>query len=254
MKFSYTARIILAIGICAVAVFMLYQSYSEKVGEEAELNNRVVLAQGTLPKLINEQEELQEQLTFLENEVKQADNLANQAFLIFDRRVESIEYDTILFQLAHERDLDVVRLAASEPQTQETHIDKIYDDPDLVLFYDEIDLEANDEVEPLNFILTSFAVEVKGKQIPIVPKTEREHETYINQTLSNIIDFINDLIIRDDFSSVAFELVTFEIPKPLTTFELEEMSSGDLPEEEVINRIRTASAVIRFTIYNYEGE
>ena len=110
MKFSYTARIILAIGIFAVAIFMLDSSYTKQAGEQAAINTQIAVAQGILPKLVNEEEELQIQLAQLENDLDQAESLANESKASFDRSVESIEYDTMLFQLAHERDLDIARL------------------------------------------------------------------------------------------------------------------------------------------------
>ena len=255
MKFSYTARIILAIGICAVAVFMLYNSYTEKTGEEAAVNTQVALAQGTLPKLINEEEELQIQLKQLKNDLQQAESLANESRASFDRRVESIEYDTMLFQLAQERDLNIARLATSEPHNQETSLETLYNDAELELIYEDIDFEATDQgLEPTNFTLTFFEVEVEGKPIEAIPKTDREHKAYIDQTVANILDFINVLINREEFISATFAIVSFKIPEPLTTVELATMSEGDTSEEEIIRTIGTASATIRFTVYNYEGE
>jgi hypothetical protein len=255
MKFSYTARIILVIGICAVAVFMLYRSYTERALEEAAIGTQIAVAQGIIPKLVDEEAELQSQLTQLENDLNQAESQVNKSKASFEHPVESIEYDDMLFQLADERDLDIVRLTATEPHDQETDLETIYSEEELEQIYEEINFEDTDqELAPTNFSLTYFTVEVKGKPIAAAPKTEREHQTYINQTVANILDYINALITSDDFISATFEIVNFEIAEPLTTPDLEEMIEAEIPEEEIIRETGSASATIRFVVYYYEGE
>jgi len=232
MKFGNTARLILAIGIFAIAIFMLYQNVLEQELEQAELGTQIALAQGTLPKLVTEEEELNSQLSQLENDLSETKSQLNESKASFPRSTESIEYDRILFRLAHESDLDIVKLTASEPRDQ------------------KVETELNDEQsEIVTYTITSFMVEVRGKPLTDPPKTEDEHKAYIDQTVANILDFVSAIATGDDFTTATVEQVNVSISEPITDTEPDETD-----EEEMEKEAEIPSATITFVIYSYKGE
>jgi len=241
MKFGYTARLILVIGIVAVAVVMLYRLYLQQGLEQVEVNIQLVTAQGLLPKLVSDKEDSEGRLTQLEGDLTEATSRLSEAKAYFPASVQSIEYDEVLFRMADDRDLEIVTLTASEPADLEVEVELETDDQDQ-------------EVDNVTYSVTSFMVEVEGKATELAFDTAKEYEEYISQTVADILDFISDIANGDDFTTATVKLVNISMPEPMTDDDIDEMKEQEMEEEELIQEFEGASATINLEIYGYEGK
>ena len=85
----------------------------------------------------------------------------------------------------------------------------------------------------VTFTVTTFNMEVHG-------------------AVADIIDFIDAIAIGDDFTTATVELVSINIPEPLTLQEKEGLTEQEGEEEE--EELGSPSATIKMNIYTYEGE
>lgn len=230
MKLGKTAWYILGIGILVIALGSLYMLYRGQVDEQERLNDALAVAQATAPKLAKERANLESTLTELEDKLAQAASQMKKARAVFPTSsVESIEVDELLFQIADTWDLDITSLTASEPRDK------------------KIKVEVEDiKVEDVTYLVTSFTVNVRGKAPESVFETEEEHKAYIDETVGDILDFINTIVTHEDFNTATVELVNMKAPEPLTEEELEEME--EITEKDI------PSATIQLVIYSYRGE
>jgi len=223
MKLGRTARFILGIGIFVIAFGSLCLVYFRQVSEQKQLNDSLVVAQDTLPKVVSEKEDWEKQLAQwksqlaqVESELAQAKSLLAESKASFPKAVESIEYDEEIFTIAGNCDLDIIKLTSSEPRNEEVE-DSTLPKP------------RDKEAEVITFSVTSFVVDVKGE-------------------VANILDFINSIVTGDYFTAATVELVDIKVPKPLSAKE-----KAGLTKEEIEEREKP-SATVKLAIYAYEGE
>ena len=273
LRLSKTAWLILGIGIFIIAFGGLYMLYSQQDNEGKQLDDSLLAAQTTLPKVTSEKEDWERQLTQLESQLTQLDSQLTQATSLLAQRkmsfpesVESIEYDERLFQIANGSGLEITTLTASEPgdETVEVEVEDI-------------------EVEDITYSVTSFMVNVKGKASELPFETEEALQNYIDVTVDKILAFITTIVTDKDFTTATVELVNINIPEPLTDEEKEQMkeertkdimkrlAEEELTEEEreelleelaealaavdeEIEELGRPSATIKLVIYGYEGE
>lgn len=241
MKFGKTAQIILMVGIFAVALIMLYRVYLQQGVEQLEVNMQLATSQGLLPRLASEEEDLQSQLTQLNSNLAEATLSLGEAKERFPGSVESIEYDEVLFELAHECDLDIISLVASEPADKEVKVELEADDQDQ-------------EVDNVTYSVTLFEIEVQGKAVESAFDTANEYEEYISRTVTDILSYFSAVASGDYFTTATVELVNISVPEPLTDDDIEEIKGQDVTEEEMIQEFEMASAIIKLGVYSYEGE
>ena len=96
MKLSRTAWLILGIGIFVIALGSLFAIYFQQGNKQEQLNNSLLAAQATLPKVVSEKEDwerqlnqLENQLAQLESELAQATSLRNESKINFPKSVTS---------------------------------------------------------------------------------------------------------------------------------------------------------------------
>jgi len=142
MKLSKTAWLILGIGIFVIAFATLYMLYSRQVGEQEQLQGSLAVAQGALPQLVSEREDLESQLTQWESQLAEATSSLAKIEASFPESVQSIEYDERLFKLADDCDLEIIELTAEEP--------------------------SEEKVEDVTYAVTSFGVKVRGEVADIL--------------------------------------------------------------------------------------
>lgn len=205
MKLGKTAWLILGIGIFVIAFGILFTGYSRLSGEQDSVEDELSSAQELLPQLVSQREYWESQLSQLESQLTQAESSLAEARSRFPEAVESIEYDEELVLLAHDCDLELVSLTASEPRDK--------------------------EVEEITYTVTLFEVEVRGAGSPPDPLTK----SYIDNTIADILAFINTIATGEYFNAANIELVNIEAPEP------------DEEEEK-------PSATITLMIYGYQGE
>ena len=230
MKLGSAARIILIVGIFAVALFMLYRMNSQQEQEQEQLDVELSGIQLLLPKLMSDKGDLESQLAQLQGELTEATASLSEAKANFPPEpAESIEYDELLFKMAHDRRLEVMSLTATEPSDQ--------------------------NVEGVTYTVTSFDICVEAEAVEQVFDTEEEYKAFISQGIVDILDFIHAIATGEDFTTATVEPVTISVPEPLLEEETEEAEEEieELTEEEV-EEAEAPSATIRLVIYSYKGE
>ena len=194
MKLSKTAWLILGTGILVIALVSLYLVYSRQGHEREQLNDSLLVARATLPKVVSEKEDrerqltqLENQLTQLESELTQATSLLAESKMSFPGSVESIEYDERLFRIADYYDLEITKLTSSEP--------------------------GNKAVEGITYSVTSFEIDARGE-------------------VADILGFVNAIATDEDFTTATVELVDMKVPGPLTEKEKGELTEEEIEQAE----------------------
>jgi hypothetical protein len=137
MKLSKTAWWILGIGFFVITAGVLLMIHSGQAGDEKQIEESLSVTQTLLANLTADKEELTGQLTLLENQLDEAETSFTNAEAEFPEVVPSIDYDEELFLIAHDCDLEVLGLTASEPDDKEVE-------------------------DTITFTITNFEVEVRG--------------------------------------------------------------------------------------------
>ena len=234
MKLGKTSWYVLGIGILVIAAIGLFMLYQQEAREQEWLNEDLAAAQAEVPKLAAERATLESTLTELEDNLAQAISKLKTAKAAFPAMVESIEYDEQLFRFAKDNALDIVIVIATEPS-----------DEDIAVEVEDEDIE----VEDVTYFVTYFTVEVTGQIPESVFETEEGHKAYIDNTVDDILNFINTIATHRDFTTATIETVNMVIPEPLTEEELVELKESEekMPEESM------PSATINLVIYGYKG-
>jgi hypothetical protein len=225
MKLSKTVWIILGVAIFIIGFAVLYMMYSRQGDEQEQLKSKIGANQATLVGLIKERESWQSQLLKLQDELAQRQDALTEANLALSQAgtgwptsAESIEYDEKLFAMADAWNLNITMVTAVEPK--------------------EI------KVEGITFTVSSFNVEVKGKprEEDKLSKTAAEYREYLYKTVDDILAFVNTIVNDKDFASAGIELVSMQVPQPLTQKEIDQDVGQTSP-----------TAQINLTIYTYKG-
>ncbi|MDD4985999.1 MAG: hypothetical protein PHQ43_09460 [Dehalococcoidales bacterium] len=261
MKLGRTARIVLIVGAFIVAFFVINQMKTEAESEQRSLNVQLQLSQGILPKLAAEKAELQEHIVLLQSELAEAAASLEASRAEFPADIQSIEYDEIIFDIAHQRDLDVVSLTTSEPSSRKVEVTVVPSDP-----------QAKSVTYTVNYTVTSFNIAVEGQPVEPAPEETNEFREYIYQTVDDILGCFDSIATGDDFTTAKVESVDITIPEPCTEqplaiaiptcISMEQAETEDEEEdedEETITEDTTsleavpAKAIINLVIYSYEG-
>ena len=217
MRLSRVAWTILIAGIFIIAFVALYMVYAREQRAQEPLEQALSVAQDALPNLTTERTKLENTLTELEDRVDRATLQLETAKASFPTtQTESIEVDERLFDIAGDWGLNVTQLTATEPGDEGIPV--------------EVEVEIEDiEVEDVDFTVTTFTIEVEGAVV-------------------DILDFIHSVATHDDFIAATIEVVTLEVPEPLTDEEKEDLTDEEIEEAEM------PSAMLTVTLYNYQGE
>jgi cell division protein FtsB len=226
MRLSKTVWIILGVVVFVIGAVYLYMMYARQGDEQEQLKAKLATNQATLPKLVAERESWQSQLANLQSELaaRQAAlaeaNLAlSQATEGWPQSAESIEYDERLFEIADAWNLDITVVTAVGPK--------------------------DTQIEGITLTVASFTVEIKGKTPETTPTEEADYRDYLYSAVGDILHFIDTIVNDKAFASASIQLVTMQIPEPLTKEALagkERLEEGDIPK-----------AQINLIIYTYKG-
>lgn len=203
MKLGKTALLVLGIGIFILGFAILFTLYSGKAGENEQLNLSLVKAQGLLPELLAEREDLSSQVAQWEDELDKAMLALSRSEGQFPKSVESIEYDEVMFQLAEQSGLFITELTVSEPFKESV------EDTDIVYY------------------VTTVEVVVQNSDDP--PGSAESFELYIDETVDKVLEFIHLIATTPDFGVANIEVVAIEKLEPPE--ELEEDEAG--PEANI---------------------
>jgi hypothetical protein len=181
MKFGKTAQLVLAIGIFAIALIFLYRMNQGRAAEHEQLSTQLETAQQLLPQLVSESEDSESRLNQLQAELDQARASLSAGKAKFPLSIDGIRYDELLCQMAHDRDLEVMRLVASEPTERNVG--------DVTYTVTSFDLEVMGQVaDVLDFVnaiaigedFTTATVELVNISVP-EPLTMQEKEALAGQ-------------------------------------------------------------------------
>jgi cell division protein FtsB len=224
MRLSKTVWIILGVVVFVIGAVYLYMMYARQLDEQEQLKSKLATNQATLPRLVAERENWQSQLDKLQNEIAQRQAALTEANLVLSQAkegwpesAESIEYDEKLFEIADAWKLDITVVTAAEPK--------------------EV------RVEGITFTVASFNVEVKGRPPETTLEEEADYRDYIYKAVGDILHFIDTIVNDKDFASASIELVTMQVPQPLT--------KEQLAEEGL--EVEKPTAQIKLIIYTYKG-
>lgn len=215
MRLGRTALMILGIGIFIIALVAIYYLNSKEAEEQARLNERLGVSQVLLPKLVAEKGDWQSKLTQAESEVAEAKLLLSNSQARFPEIVESFEYNAALFQTAYDCELQVVEIRVSKPSDEKV-----------------------EGIDNIAYAVSEFQVVVQSIQSP--PNTVVKYNTYIEETVDNMLKFIDTIATSEGYNTSNIKQVELENLKPLSGEELEEI--GEKME-------RWPKATIDLTIY-----
>lgn len=184
MRLSKTAWFTLGIGFFIFALIMLLVFNSQQAGEQERLEENLSTSQALLPQLVSEREDLESQLTSLESQLSEATSSFSQSQAKFPDEVESIEYDEELFFSAHDCNLEIVSLTASEPHERLVEDIITYSVTDFEI---EVRGKVSDMLAFINIIATdeyfdTVTVEMVDMKIP-EPDEEEEPTATIRLTI-----------------------------------------------------------------------
>jgi cell division protein FtsB len=212
MKLSRTALLVLLVGVFVIVFGTLVVVHSRQSGEREQLNESLVAANARLPKVVSERGALEDQLAQRQNELNDAQSALSRAQSRLSMPVESIEYDEVLFSIAHDCDLEVKDLSVDKP--------------------------SKEKVEDITYMVTTFEVEVRAARP--CPATAAGFEAYIDDTVDNILAFVDSVAKSEDFTNATVAVV--------------DMKNLEPPAEEKLEGAKKPSAIIKITVYKYEGE
>jgi hypothetical protein len=216
MKFGKTALLILGAGIFIIAFATMYYLHSGQVKEQARLTDRLAAAQSLLPKLLAEKEDWQGRLTQMEKKVTDASLSVNMSAARFPISVESFDYDAALFKTADDCGLQVLEITVPEPGEEEIK-------------------DSN-----ITYSTTIFKVVVQSKKSP--PDTADSFENYVDETVANILKFIDAIATGEKFNVSSIEQVDMKNLKLLDAEELETIAE---------DRQSWPQATIQLVIYGF---
>jgi hypothetical protein len=188
MKVSKTALTVLGIGVFVIVFATLFVLYSGQSGEREQLNASLTKAQGVLPELIAEKEDLESQLAQWKGELDKAMVALSKSQGRFPKSVESIEYDEVLFKLAEQSGLMIIEITASEPSGEV--------------------VKGTD----ITYDVTTLDVTVKNAESP--PTTAGAFEVYIDDTVDKVLEFIHLVVVTPDFGVATVKVAAIDGLEP----------------------------------------
>jgi len=235
MKLGRTAKIILIVGGFAIGFYLIYGMKTDAERVQKNLEIQLNATEQVLPQLASQKEELREELAILEADLAEAEAAMKETEGLFPADTQSIEYDEEIFRIAHQKDLEVMMVTATEPRRE--------------------------NINDFEFTRTDFIIKLEGmKSEQEIDQTEKDFEYYIYQTVDDILAYLNSTINNSFFSTSSIEMVNIKVPEVpvIEDEETEDTDTGnsDNGEEEEIELIEPspASATISINVYSYGGE
>ncbi|OBW61341.1 MAG: hypothetical protein A9183_04340 [Dehalococcoides mccartyi] len=184
MKISKTSWALLAFGLIIIAGASLFILFENEDSRKTDLENRIALAELSIPKVAGDIATSTEQANQLAAQLEEALGKLAQAKGQFPEMIQSIEYASVLVQLAAESGLDVLSFSSSEA-TKLT-------------------------LNKLDFKMTEFKIVVRGDIHPILSFISAidKGEDFLTGSM-DVIDLTFDTTTADD-----------ALPKPAITITL----------------------------------
>ena len=185
MRLSKIAWLILGAGVFIIGMVLLVMLYSNQASDEEQMEQSLAEAQALLPQLMAQSEDWQNQLNELQSQLAEEGSALEQSMERFPETAESIEYSEELFMIAHDHNLEVVKIEARLPREEEV------------------------KDTPIIYLVTELTVEVSPATAPPSPLTT----SYLDATVDDMLDFIDTIVNGGYFTAATVEKVVFEIPE-----------------------------------------
>lgn len=208
---------VLGVGIFVIAFAVMFTINSGHVREQEQLSKRLSDVQALLPKVTSNRADLESQLAQKQDELAKAQSLLSTSKGKFPRSVESIDCGEVLFNIADKCDLGVSGLTSEAPRDEKVKVGE----------------------EEIIYTVTTFEVTVQAAGSP--PGTVAARQTYIDETVGNILDFVDEVVTGGYFTGVTIDSVNME--------KLQTPSA-----DEVADNTDKPQATIKLVIYSYKGE
>ena len=222
MKFTRTIWLIILLVVLAIACASMYVVNSGKASQGEELQNKLDRAAADYSQLVAQRVALDSQLAQGQIDLAAAKAELDVAEAQFPPSIEqTINYDEILFWMADYCQLEIMSLTASAPG----------------------EIKAGG----VTYSLITFNVVVRPKPADPLPATAAEFETYIDESVADILHFVDTIATGEGFVNAT----TFVNG---TTIESVVMSNLEPPttDEEVPGAAKP-EASITMVIYSYPG-
>jgi cell division protein FtsB len=224
MKISKTLLIILGVVVVGVAFGYLYMTYTRQLDEQAELKSKLATNQATLSRLVTERENVQAQVTKLNEQLELRKQALAAARVVADnvsrswpRSAESIEYGEQIFSLAGSWKLKVEVTSAADP--------------------------AAKPVQGINFDTTTFAVSVTGEPLLSGFEEAAGYQDYVYRVVGDILSLV-DTVARDkSFATAQFDSFSLTVPPMLSQDEVTAQGAS----------VPQPTATFTVTVYTYKG-
>jgi hypothetical protein len=223
MRLSKTTLIILAVVVFVAAAGILYMMYSRQLSEQENLKSQISTNQATLTKLVMERENVQAQLTKVEEQLVQKKKDLDVAILSLNttkagwpKEAESIEYDKKLFELAKGWDLQIMVVQTGETGSQ--------------------------NAQGVTFRTNTYNVSINSVRTTEEIETASGYEEYLYEEVGNILGFITSTVNDEYFATASIDLVNLSIPALLTD---DDYVAGEIYPSPTSN--------ITVTVFTYKG-
>jgi len=223
MRLSKTTLIILAVVVFVAAAGILYMMYNRQLSEQENLKSQISTNHATLTKLVMERENVQAQLTKVEEQLAQKKKDLDAAILSLNttkagwpKEAESIEYDKKLFELAKGWDLQIMVVQTGETGSQ--------------------------NAQGVTFRTNTYNVSISSIQTTEEIETASGYEEYLYEEVGNILGFITSTVNDEYFATASIDLVNLSIPALLTD---DDYVAGEIYPSPTSN--------ITVTVFTYKG-
>jgi hypothetical protein len=223
MKLSNIFWYILILGVVAIGAFVLFSASSRQDQEQVEIRNSINATQANTVKLTKQQETLKKDLNAQQARISEgqtqftlAQTELGKAQSLLPAATESIDYGTILFNFAHQHDLDVIQLKASEPEEEAVEVGK--------------DLE--------DVVYSVMTIEVQLSPHELMPTKLEDFKMYIDNAIVDILKFIDTLPDSPDFTNADIEIVDMKYLEPT---------------QDAIDSVQKPLATLKILLYSYSA-
>jgi len=198
LKPSKKIWLLLGVVIFAIAAVFLFQRYSSELSQQENLGSDLSKAQSAANGLLRRESTQQSQLAELESQLAEAISERDATEASFPVLIESIEYGQVFFGLADAHNLKITSIRAGESRSQR---------------------EGDSELA-VTYAVTSFVLDVEGRVPELIFTTSQGHKEYLDQTVGNIVSFIEKLASSEDFAFATVKQVNITVPEPLSEIDL----------------------------------
>lgn len=193
-----TGNIVWVLWGIAVVGFLLYSfslgaASGRQITQQKQLNDDLARIQQQINKSSQEKQAKETQIA----ETRQKLDSVKSAFagINFPRLVESKEYDALFFDMANRYGLTLNAITASPTVTIRT--------------------------ENLTYRLVSFSLGITCDSPTSLLQTEMQHRAYLTAAQGNLMAFMKNLVVSENFTSTELKSFSINVPPPMTSIQID---------------------------------